>query len=187
MKALIEQQQRELDSLKLSFAAEEEIRATGVGPNTSIVQIDAGSDSGGAPVGPVGEAPPAQPTATLALPPEVSVLTPPGRLVFDNAVEYQGTASNRLVFSGIQIVSGVQIGVLEDSQTRNDTIIGLSTLRYGITDRLEVEATVPFVSRFDRVTSVQTANTQLTTTHLLSGYGPRRHRRYRSLSAEFRT
>ena len=105
--------------------------------------------------------------ATLALPQGIDVLTPKGTLIFDNALEYQDSASNRLVFSGIQIVSGVEIGLLEASQTRNDSGLMLNTLRYGLSNRFEIEATVPWVTRTDTVTLVQTADTSLARTTTL--------------------
>jgi hypothetical protein len=178
-KLLIEKQQRELDAVRLTATDIQAIRAAGVPAEasgradvTAIEEIRAGaSDSGAPPGGPVGEAPPPPPVATLALPQGIDVLTPKGTLIFDNALEYQDSASNRLVFSGIQIVSGVEIGLLEASQTRNDSGLMLNTLRYGLSNRFEIEATVPWVTRTDTVTLVQTADTSLARTTTLRGSG----------------
>lgn len=184
-RALVEKQQKELDALKVSFEASEQIRAAGVGapaasdappapapPPTTVAQatVPASGDSG-VPSTPVGDAPPPPPAATLALPQDVQVLSPKGRFTFDNAFEYQGAASDRLVFSGIQIVSGVELGVLEANQTRNDSGLFLDTFRYGLTNRLEVEATIPWVYRHDSYTLVETANSSLSQTQSLQGYG----------------
>jgi hypothetical protein len=178
-RALLDKQQRELDAARLTSADNEAIRAgsrvMGAPPadDTQIAEIRAGASDAGTPPpsGPVGEAPPPVPAATLALPQGIDVLTPKGQLIFDNALEYQNSASDRLVFAGIQIVSGVELGLLEANQTRNDSGILLDTLRYGITNRLEVEATVPWVTRSDRVTLVETADTTLSRTETINGSG----------------
>ena len=181
-KALIEQQQRQLDAMKLATtdlqserAAGEPGAATG-GIWTAGAEIQAGgTDAGGPPSGgPVGEAPPTHPNAqvALALPQGIDVLTPKGKLIFDNAIEYQNASADRLVFSGIQIVNAIQIGVLEASTTKDDSAIIQNTLRYGL-GRWEVEMTVPWVGRTDSVTTLQTVmnSTNITRTFNIGGAG----------------
>jgi hypothetical protein len=183
-KALIEAQQRQLDAMKLATADLQSIRAAGTPDGgaggrdlTAIDEIQGGGpDAGGSPAGgPVGEAPPVHPNAqvALALPQGIDVLTPKGRLIFDNALEYQDSSSDRLVFSGIQIVDAFQIGVLQATTTSNDSGLVLNTLRYGLGDRWEIEGTVPWVGRTDHVTTVQTVTggTNLTRTFNISGAG----------------
>ena len=179
-KALLEQQQRELDAMKLAQGDLQSVRAAGMpgaGANdrdqTVIAEIQGVGDTGGAPTAPVGEAPPAHPNANvaLALPQGIDVLTPKGKLIFDNAAEYQDSQSDRLVFSGIEIASTVELGVLEANQTRNDSAIILNTLRYGLTDRIEIEGVLPWVARYDTVTTVQTANNNIARTFDISGVG----------------
>jgi hypothetical protein len=175
-RALLDKQQRELEAARLTAADTEAIRAGSVvgapaADDTAIEEIRAGASDSTAPViAPVGQAPKLA-AITLALPQGINVLTPKGTLVFDNALEYQNSASDRLVFAGIQIVSGVELGLLEASQTRNDSGLLLDTLRYGIANRLEVEATVPWVTRSDRVTLVETADTTLSRTETIHGSG----------------
>lgn len=108
---------------------------------------------------PVGEAPP-EPEAQVrarveAIPQEQGVLTPPGRLVVDPSFEYTRSSSNRLVFRGIELVPGIQIGLIEATDADRDTLAATLALRYGLTSRLEIEARVPFLYRQDRIEVVQ--------------------------------
>lgn len=124
------------------------------------------------PEGPVGEAPSeeAHPTTTVeALPEGQNALLGQGRLVIEPSFEYSHTSSNRLVFRGVEIVTGVQIGLIEANDTSRDTISGAMAVRYALTDRLEVEARVPYTYRHDRVTTLAQNNNQTTRTFELEG------------------
>ncbi|MGH6972635.1 MAG: transporter, partial [Caulobacteraceae bacterium] len=181
-KAMLEAQKRELDGLKASMDNLNAVRAEGVGSageNTPIATaVDANAQSGGgAPAAPppptdqpVGKAPPPPPTE-IALPYGINVLTPPGHLVWETGVDYQNSASNRLVFEGVEISNAFLIGVIQANETQNNTVIYWDTLRYGVTPRFEIEASVPYVARYERVTTVQAANNQLSQTRSLSGNG----------------
>lgn len=104
------------------------------------------------PAGPVGQAPQTAPAPPVtAIPAGMNVLTPRGRLVLDPSIEYVRTSNNRLVFRGVEIVPGIQLGVIEASDVARDTAVATAAVRYGLTDRLEVEARVPYVYRHDRL------------------------------------
>lgn len=119
---------------------------------------------------PVGIAPPEQPRPQLAALPEgVGVLTPIGRFQYDPTVEYVNSSSNRLVFRGVEIVTGVQIGVIEASDVDRNTAIASLAVRYGLSDRVDVEVRAPFVYRSDEITTlVQRQNTVTQTSKLES-------------------
>jgi hypothetical protein len=105
--------------------------------------------------GPVGAPPPELPKAQVAAVPEgYGVLTPQGRWVLEPSLDYSHSSSNRLVFRGIEIVTGVQIGVIEASDADRNSVTGAITARYGVADRLEVEARIPWVHRDDRITTL---------------------------------
>lgn len=146
----------------------------------SITTEDAGGSAPAQPAaaapananGPVGEAPPEQPhpsSAVEALPEGQNALLGQGRLVIEPSIEYSRSSNNRLVFRGVEIVTGVQIGLLEANNTARDTISTSVAARYAVTDRLEVEARVPFIYRNDRVTTVAQNNNQTTQTYELDG------------------
>jgi hypothetical protein len=110
------------------------------------------------PDAPVGEAPPPEPTVQSkveAVPEGQGVLTPAGRLVFDPSFEYTSSSTNRLVFRGIELVPGIQIGLIEASDADRTTLVTTLGARYGITNRLEVEARVPALYRWDRIEVAQ--------------------------------
>ncbi len=110
------------------------------------------------PTTPVGEAPPPEPkveTKVEAVPEGQGVLTPAGRLVMDPSVEYTSSSTNRLVFRGIELVPGIQIGLIEASDADRSTFVTTMGLRYGVTNRLEVEARVPALYRWDRIEVAQ--------------------------------
>jgi hypothetical protein len=125
------------------------------------------------PTRPVGQAPPEEPQKRVrevaAIPEGLGVLTPPGRLVIDPSIEYSRTSNNRLVFRGVEIVPGVQLGVIEASNADRDTLVGTLAVRYGLTNRIEVEARMPYLYRQDRVTTVQQRDQSVSQSKRLEG------------------
>lgn len=110
------------------------------------------------PDAPVGEAPPPEPTVQSrveAVPEGQGVLTPAGRMVLDSSFEYTSSSTNRLVFRGIELVPGIQIGLIEASDADRTTLITTIGARYGLTNRLELEARVPALYRWDRIEVAQ--------------------------------
>jgi hypothetical protein len=106
------------------------------------------------PAQPVGIAPPtpARPAPQLvALPENVGVLTPAGKIAYDPSFEYANTSGNRLVFRGVEIVTGVQIGVIEASDVDRNSMIGSFAARLGVTDKLELEVRAPYIHRNDEI------------------------------------
>ena len=99
------------------------------------------------------------------------VLTPKGMLVIEPTVDYSKSTSNRLNFRGISIVDGFLIGVIEASDADRDTITSQITGRFGVTNRLEVEVSIPHVYRSDRTTSLVGGSGGSTVTNSTSGDG----------------
>lgn len=117
-----------------------------------------GSDAVALPDAPVGEAPPPEepPQQRVAAVPEgQGVLTRAGELFFEPSFEYTRSSTNRLVFRGIELIPGIQIGLIEATDADRDTLVGTASLRYGITDRLEAEVRLPYLYRNDRIEVVQ--------------------------------
>jgi len=129
------------------------------------------SASASPPSGPVGEAPAEQPhsTAAEALPQGQNALLGHGRLVIEPQVDYTLSSSNRLVFRGVEIVTGIQIGLIDANDTARSTFSAALDARYDLTDRLELEARVPYVYRSDRVTTVAQNDASVTQTFNLNG------------------
>ncbi|WP_346427390.1 transporter [Caulobacter sp. 17J65-9] len=119
---------------------------------------------------PVGEAPPeTKPVPVEAIPEGAGVLTPRGVFVVEPQLDFTHGSSNRLVFRGIEIVPGIQIGVIEANDADRDTISAAAAFRYGLTNRIEVEARIPWLYRKDRVTTVQQRDDQVARTIELDG------------------
>lgn len=106
-----------------------------------------------------------------AIPEGMTVLSRPGRFSFDLSTDYTRSSSNRLVFRGIEIVPGIQIGVIEANEADRDTVGATVAGRFGLTDRLELEARVPYVRRSDIITTVQQRDEAVTRTIDLKGDG----------------
>ena len=106
---------------------------------------------------PVGERPALAEVETKvkAVPEASGVLLPAGRLEVEPSLEFTSTTSNRLVFRGIELIPGIQIGLIEASDAQRSTLAAAATIRYGLTNRLEVEARAPFLFRSDRLEVAQ--------------------------------
>ncbi|AYG96257.1 transporter [Brevundimonas naejangsanensis] len=106
-----------------------------------------------------------------AIPEGIAVLSQPGKLTVDLSAEYTRSSANRLVFRGIEIVPGVQIGVIEANEADRDTGVVTLAAKYGIAPGLEGEIRVPYVWRNDTITTVQQRDEAVTRTIDLSGDG----------------
>ena len=147
------------------------VHATGVAINdANPPQVRPATD--GVPDQPVGEAPPVERKIqdVAALPDRVGVLTPKGHFVFEPSLQYVRTSSNRLVFRGVEIVPGIQLGVIEANDADRDSVVATAAVRYGVTRRLEVEARIPYVYRRDRVTTLAQRDETVSRTMDLRGH-----------------
>jgi uncharacterized coiled-coil protein SlyX len=96
---------------------------------------------------PVGQAPEAQ-----SRPPEVAqifdqpgVLTPRGTFVLEPSLQMGYSANDRVALVGFTIIPAILIGLIDVRQVKTTTGVLALTGRYGLTDRLELEARVPYV------------------------------------------
>jgi hypothetical protein len=107
-----------------------------------------------APTSPVGEAPKPEgpPQVVQSLPQGLAVLTPAGHFILTPSVEYTQTTNDRLVYEGVVIVPGINLGQVSASTDDRSIVSSVLDLRYGITDRLEAEVRVPFTFSDDRAT-----------------------------------
>ncbi len=77
------------------------------------------------------------------------VLTPAGTLILEPSFEYLHDSSDRVIIEGFAVLPAILIGNIDVRRVDRDTLIGSITARYGITDRIEVDAKVPYVYRND--------------------------------------
>jgi hypothetical protein len=163
----IADQQRQIEELRQGAMFDlGEIRGTGMSAvglaaAAAMAQVPTGQPQVMAgpslPDAPVGERPPETEVRAevQAIPQDQGVLTPAGMFVFDPSIEYTRSSKDRLVFRGIELIPGIQIGLIEATEADRDTIVGTASLRYGLTDRLEVEARIPYLYRNDKIEVVQ--------------------------------
>src|SRR3546814_11452531 len=78
-----------------------------------------------------------------AVPEGQGVLTRAGELFFEPSFEYTRSSTNRLVFRGIELIPGIQIGLIEATDADRATLAGTASLRYGISDRLDAAVSLP--------------------------------------------
>lgn len=98
------------------------------------------------------------------------VLTPPGTLVIEPSIEYQHSDVNRFVAGGVAILDTVLVGVFEATQADRDAVTAALTARTGITNRIEVEAKVPYVYRNDSTTNTVVSSNGNTVKTDIDGY-----------------
>jgi hypothetical protein len=77
------------------------------------------------------------------------VLTPRGKLVLEPSLQYAYSSNNRVALVGYTIIPAITIGVIDVREVKRNTFTAALTARYGLTNRLEVEARVPYAYRSD--------------------------------------
>ncbi len=105
-----------------------------------------------APPQPVGQAPEKKKRAPEVAPlgtNQPGVLTPKGQFVFEPSFEYSHSSNNRVALVGFTVVPAITIGLIDVRSVNRDFFTLGLTGRYGLTNRLEVEAKVPFLYRQD--------------------------------------
>lgn len=95
-----------------------------------------------------------RPPVVAVLDQQGSAVTRKGQLVGELGVDYVRSDRNRVLFRGTGIINTVLVGVFDINEARQDIVTGSVAARYGLTDRLEIGARVPFVYRSDRMVTV---------------------------------
>lgn len=85
-------------------------------------------------------------------PPEVpqifdqpGVLTPRGEFVFEPSLQFGYSSNSRVALIGYTVVPAILIGLVDVRQVKTTTMTATLTGRYGLTNRLEIEARLPYV------------------------------------------
>jgi hypothetical protein len=143
---------RELDQLRAA------LNALRYEKDKSLGMVRAGqAGASSVPQGPVGEKPPEGPAVeqlATSLPEGINLLAKPGAVVLTPTAEYTRTASNRLVFRGIAIVPGLQLGLVDANSVAADTAAAVADVRLGIFDHFEAEVRLPYYYRHNTLTTV---------------------------------
>jgi hypothetical protein len=82
------------------------------------------------------------------------VLTPRGMFALEPSYEYFYAQNTQAIVNGFTIIPGITFGTVDIRQSTQRGNLGAVTLRYGVTDRMEVNIRVPWLSQSD---TIQTA------------------------------
>lgn len=111
-------------------------------------------------IAPVTPAAPEQQAQRANRPPAVApifeqpgVLTPKGKYVVEPSLQFGYSSSNRITLVGYTVIPAILIGLVDVREIKRNTLTGALTARYGVTNRLELEARVPYVYRTDATVS----------------------------------
>ena len=77
------------------------------------------------------------------------VLSPKGKLSIEPSVKYTLSTSNQVSIIGYSILPALVIGLIDVRSVDSNSITGAIALRYGLTDRVELEYKVPYLYRDD--------------------------------------
>jgi hypothetical protein len=77
------------------------------------------------------------------------VLSPKGKVTIEPSLRYTLSTSNQVAIIGYSILPALVVGLIDVRSVDSNSITGAIALRYGITDRLEVEYKVPYLYRDD--------------------------------------
>ncbi|MFC5510593.1 acetate kinase [Massilia jejuensis] len=81
------------------------------------------------------------------------VLTQRGKYVFEPAIQYGYSSSNRVALVGYTVIPALLIGLIDVREVKRNTTTATATLRTGLSNRIEVEAKLPYVYRSDATVS----------------------------------
>ena len=81
------------------------------------------------------------------------VLTPKGRLTVEPSMGFTYSSVNRVAIEGFTILPALLVGIIDVVEADRDTYTARLTGRYGLTNRLEAELSVPWVYREDATRS----------------------------------
>ncbi|WP_187770826.1 acetate kinase, partial [Cognatilysobacter lacus] len=131
------------ERLKLDLTAPDVLRP---GPQTTA---GGGNLPTNGPVqnGPVGQAPSEESTRpqVAQIFEQPGVLTPRGKFVLEPSVQLDYSSNDRVALIGYTIIPAILIGLIDVRQVKTTTATAALTGRFGVTNRFEVEAKVPYV------------------------------------------
>jgi hypothetical protein len=174
----VEQQSRELERLKRSLSEQEarngdirkalglealgNTRGTGTGGAPDATAAAAPPASGqvaqaAAADGPrqvqVGTAPNAETRTIAPLFEQPGILTPRGKMVLEPSLQYGYSSNNRVALVGYTVIPALLIGLVDVREVKRHTFTAALTGRFGLTNRFELEARLPYVYRSDSAIS----------------------------------
>lgn len=153
--AALKQTRRNLERLKIQMQAPAGAGAAaqsqGNRTTPSAAQKDA-QDTGVAQATeePVGKAPPSpQQSAAAKVAPileQPGILTPHNQLVLEPSLQYDYSNNNQVNLVGFSVLPAIVVGLIDVREVDTSTATAALTARYGLTNRFEVNAKLPYVA-----------------------------------------
>ncbi len=83
------------------------------------------------------------------------ILTPKGSLILEPSFKYAHTSSNRVFLEGFGplVLPSFFLGLIDIREVDRDVYTASITARYGLTNRMQIEARVPYIYRQDSIRS----------------------------------
>jgi len=79
-----------------------------------------------------------------------AILLPPGTLQIEPGIEFSKSSGNNVQISGVSIFDAIIIGFIRVDAVDRDVVTGTLRVRYGVINRVQVDATLPYLYRQDR-------------------------------------
>ena len=157
LKQMLIEQTRRLDALRQQMQQEEARlnemrREVGLERLGTLRATGPGDQAANTPQ-PVGQRPPE--TQRSESPPvaqifdQPGILTPPGTLILEPSLQYSYASTSRVALVGYTVIPALTIGLIDVREVKRNTWTAALTARTGLTNRLEVEAKLPWVYRSD--------------------------------------
>jgi hypothetical protein len=73
------------------------------------------------------------------------ILTPRGKMVLEPSLQYSFVDTNQVSIIGYSILPALVIGLIDVRHVSQSNLVAAITARYGVTNRLEVEAKIPYL------------------------------------------
>lgn len=81
------------------------------------------------------------------------VLTPKDHFTLEPSFQYGYSSNNRVALVGYTIIPALLVGLIDVREVKRNTLTASLSARYGVTNRFEVEAKLPYVYRTDSMVS----------------------------------
>jgi hypothetical protein len=98
------------------------------------------------------------------------VLTPAGHFELEPSLQYNYSTNSRVALVGYTVIPAITIGLIDIREVNSTTAVAALTARYGLTNRLEMEAKVPYLYRHDESTARPLAGTNHEEVFTASGH-----------------
>lgn len=146
----LEEQRRQLDVMQLQL-----VRGAGAGAAPGAAKQAPAPEAASPGAAAEGATRPAEAERAPEVPVLVErggILLPRGLVVVEPSIDYTHSDVTRVEVAGFTVLPAILIGSFDLSDADRDSLTGAVTVRYGVTDRFEIEGKVPYVYRDDSTT-----------------------------------